>query len=487
MACARSGAPLSVSGGSLVIYLRGTAWVAPLAATVTTIPLFIDLRTWATNFEAFLLRSTPEMAQPLHTAVALPLLLLSLRLLSKQAANEGGRVRPIRNPLRVLMVVSLVALSVNVVYAVTFARGLSSPDRYLQSLLVVAPLALAGSVRIDPKRFLGWLMGSTCGGIVLILAYIARNSSLSELSGDGRIEVAYSFPQYLVYLPFLSVIAVAASVVARSQSAKLRAITMICGLAFFLVIWSRSTVILAIVAIVVSIVSSRSIHRSTLEYQARKQSKALRLLSVVLAIACVIAVSSSGVIGERATRSGANSGRAEIAREAAERILDSPVFGNGFTAQSPSKPKPFDTHNLYLELLMRGGLVGGLAAIIGLLVVLSELRRTAFLMDAWIELRAISTALFVAALLGGFSNPYLLQPFPGILVWFLVGTVLAARGSTHRQSGQSSFGVDCATHETTDLGICSYCSPGSVGECIAGDIRARTAAAAIVDVEVVNA
>jgi len=402
----------------------GSGFLVWPVAFLALLPLFIELGTLRSNLLAFALATPPELGQAIHISLLLVPLLIAVVFV------RNPTVLPVAFNHLPRMVSGLFAIALAFATTALFVAAMTSPiisiDRHLQMIAVVLPLFIAPKLRLDSHSFMRAVMVASNVGLLVILAYLFRNGGLQALAGVDRLQINKAFPQILVYLPFLAVIGLGASLVASSQWLPLRLITAVISMSFLAVNYSRTTIALAALAAIIAGAVPAPGRRSVVG------NRAGRVLGGVVVAAIVFVLASASVGGDR-FRESASAGRSEILSETLSRLARSPILGEGFVPRSETNLKPWDTHNQFLEMFMRSGLLGGACAIAAIFLLAKALISNRPSVPGPVsDLHRLATVVFGAALAGGMANVYLTQLFPGVFVWLLVGLALSNRRSTRR-------------------------------------------------------
>ena len=417
-------APAAHRGGSQ------PRWQVLLVAA-TIVPFYFELAGPSSNAAAFVLRPVRELAQPIHIASLVPLVAMAATTLDKKSAFPVT-ARHLDRRVRHLMLCFGVMTSIAVFQALIFRPSDSAPDRYVQTAVVLAPLFFAPKLRVDHQRLQTWILTASFSSIAMIEIYALVRFGARTVDPITRFEFAMAFPQLLVYLPFLAIIALTAALAFKDAARILRIATAIVAALFYMIMWSRTAVLITLPAMYSIAASSPNARRgvSKMVRRAKVHSAGMRKLGAMLVALLVIpTISFIGAGGSRLQNGSlTRTGRAETAAESLARLAESPMLGQGYIARSATESKPHDTHNQYLEFAMRGGLIGGTAMTLAVLLLAVALRRATTQEDEVSSLRRMTSAVYIAALVGGMSNVYLTQAFPGIFIWLLVGLSLARAG-----------------------------------------------------------
>jgi len=391
---------------------RATTWGI---AALGLLPFFVDIGTLTTNASAFALRTPPPMGQAVHASFILVAILLGISWLRRPHLVPISAQHLPRNATR-LTVAALVFLTAAFFNAAFIERAVAT-DRYLQTIIVVLPLFIAPRLDIDPYRAVQATLVFSSGGLLIMTAYITQNGGAGVLGSTDRFRINEAFPQILIYLPFLAVIALAGAL-AGTQQPKLLRLTAGASTVIFLGFnYSRTTIaLIALAALGSGLFPAPG---------SGEHGRVARAIGGVLLATAVFVLSAGTVAGARF--SSIDTGRGAIWGETIDRLGRSPMFGEGFVPRSDINLKPWDTHNQFLEFLLRGGIVGGTCAIAATyLLAMRLVRQQPADRGPESDLHRIALILLGAGLVGGMSNVYLTQLFPGVFVWFAVGLAHAS-------------------------------------------------------------
>lgn len=389
--------------------------------TLSLLPVFFELATLKTNVAALVLQPVNLEGQAVHIGIFVPPLMAGLLMLGRGRIMSGERAR-LPPPSGLLLALAFTFATCAVIWAAVSEPALVSFERYIQTVLVTSPLVLGLRLKVPPSWAMQVILIVSSLSSVAIVAFALRNGGTSALVSANRFQLNSAFPQILIYLPFLSIVAASSAIIAKRTRFVWRLLGITSAAMFLSINYSRATFILAgATLLTIAVITEHSWLRIA---DGRKHGLAGRVVGGI-ALATLVVFAGAGSTGGSRLRDGLSGGRSETALEGLKRAARSPLLGEGFIARSVDDSRPFDAHNQFIDYVLRAGIMGGVAAIVAIVIVARTLRKTTQRTSSEArELHLLALTLLMVALIGGFANVYLTQPFPGILIWLLVGLAL---------------------------------------------------------------